>query len=351
MKRIIVVLAGLLVVLICSLCSADQWTPEQRQILKSIKTIMLKVDSESWYTKNPFDIGKYVTDQLKRNGYIVVTDKNFPCDAEIEVDYNESSSSFEGITPDWALGTSIDCNVTLRHPVLGNVLWLTIEEGSIQHASGYVKGYHQNKAEHYRNANSDFKSSFQLKYLGRIIKSYLGAGTEDMVDILIDAMKDKDGYTRIEAIREAWNHQDPRLVIPLIEALKKGNVSVCLSLGQFGDQRAVAPLTEGLSRKNPNERSQVVRALGTLASRGFDCSQAVMPILKLLDEPDWSLRNDVVFVLETSCIGDERAIEPLKATALKYPDMTSTIYAAIKDIQNRLSKKVGSSAIVSEEER
>ncbi len=129
-------------------------------------------------------------------------------------------------------------------------------------------------------------------------------GGEEAVESLIEALKDKDEYTRSCATS---------------------------ALGAIKDKRAVEPLIKHL-REDPEShmRWMAARTLGEIKDE-----RAVEPLIRALDDrpEEWGAGLIAPSVLEE--MGDKRAVEPLQRLLEqeKDKDMRSVIKAALRKLQ------------------
>ena len=95
-------------------------------------------------------------------------------------------------------------------------------------------------------------------------------GDPRAVELLIEALKDKDLRVRFEAALALGVSEDPRAVEPVIEALRDGDLDVrfeaALALGVSEDPRAVGPLIEAALK----DEEGLVRAAAAWALRRMD---------------------------------------------------------------------------------
>jgi HEAT repeat protein len=132
---------------------------------------------------------------------------------------------------------------------------------------------------------------------------------EPSVEPLLAILNDKSSKQRCSAAY-ALGRKDPRVVEPLIAALKNG--SQCLrvysarSLGSTKDPRAVEPLIEALNDIDVGVRIQAVESLGRIGD-----SRAVEPLIPKLVEKDYALRREAARAL--AGMQDDRKVQPLLA--------------------------------------
>jgi len=130
---------------------------------------------------------------------------------------------------------------------------------------------------------------------------------------LAGALKDPDSVVRGNAAWALSQIKDTRAVEPLIAALGDEDRFVrgqaAEALGELGDSRAVEPLIAALKHRRWSERYQAATALGKLKDK-----RAVNPLIRSLRARDPKLRESAAEALGE--IGDPRAVKPLVA-ALK----------------------------------
>jgi bilin biosynthesis protein len=93
----------------------------------------------------------------------------------------------------------------------------------------------------------------------------------------------------------------------LIQALGDNNryvqIGVAASLGKIGDTRATEPLVRAFKKANKDNRYFFSQALSLMKEAAVD------PLIKALEDADWSIRYYAVLTLGK--IGDPRAEAPL----------------------------------------
>ncbi len=134
-----------------------------------------------------------------------------------------------------------------------------------------------------------------------------------VVEPLIAALKDEEKKVRETAAFYLGKIGDPRVVEPLIDALKKDEEKdvreeAAWMLGKIGDPRAVEPLIAALKDEEKKVREEAARQLGKIGD-----PRAVEPLIDALKK-DEDVGWAAAMALEE--IGDPRAVEPLIA-ALK----------------------------------
>lgn len=122
-------------------------------------------------------------------------------------------------------------------------------------------------------------------------------------------LKDKHADVRAGAVKELGALNDPRAVMPLVEALKDNGYFVreeaIAALGEIGSP-AVEPVIAVLADKSADRNARQAAAL-SLGAVGDN--RAVTPLLSALDEGNYELKREVIIALGD--IGDERAIPAL----------------------------------------
>jgi HEAT repeat protein len=120
------------------------------------------------------------------------------------------------------------------------------------------------------------------------------SGAPGAVDILIEALQDRDGKVPIVAAEALGRLRDPRAVRPLMNALRDKDDYICWTaadaLGQLGTP-AVAPLIAALRDANTNVRTAAARALGKIGV------QALPPLAETLRHPSVMMRLAAVEAL------------------------------------------------------
>lgn len=146
-------------------------------------------------------------------------------------------------------------------------------------------------------------------------------GASDGLRAALTLLNDLDPLERaLGAQRIAGLGEDPETLVPiLLAALRDPNLVVrtraAESLGEIGDQAAVAPLIERLGDRAEarDVRTRAAEALGRLGS-----PIAVPSLLDVLDDPVWHIRYHAIVAL--GAIGDPQAEDGLVKAARYDPD-------------------------------
>lgn len=147
------------------------------------------------------------------------------------------------------------------------------------------------------------------------IVNVLGAlGDGQVVNYLIDALRQDRADVRQYATVGLDRLRDKRAVVPLIEALADINGAVraasARALGAIKDKQAVMPLINALSDPEPDVRANAAQSLGELSD-----SRALSPLINLLLDTTSVTTNDVsIRVAVAYALGelqDQRAVQPL----------------------------------------
>lgn len=127
------------------------------------------------------------------------------------------------------------------------------------------------------------------------------------VQTLNKALSDDDLYFRRVVIFALAKAGDSRAIPPLIELLEDEEVDLLIrgeaasALGEFGDTTTIEPLINVL--KLPYVKREAVRALGKMGE------PAVKPVLEILREPRWGMRESAISIL--GIIEAPRTVKPL----------------------------------------
>ena len=165
-----------------------------------------------------------------------------------------------------------------------------------------------------------------------------------VVEPLITALKDPDTGVRFVAAEALGDIKDRRAVEPLIAALKDQEYLVrsdaAGALGDIEDRSAIDPLIVALEDTNPRVRSAAARALGDIKD-----SRAIDRLIVALKDTDSGVRSTAALALDE--INDPRAISPLTA-ALNDTDseVRSQVFKALGDIKDAHHIKDRQSAVV-----
>src|SRR5688500_3899249 len=115
----------------------------------------------------------------------------------------------------------------------------------------------------------------QLEWRSASTQSVVGAGQspkEEMVDKLIEALKDSDAGVRRQVALTLARLNNPRALPALMTALKDADPGIRAiivgALGELGDTRALPALTDALKDESVGVRLRAASALGELGDRG-----------------------------------------------------------------------------------
>jgi HEAT repeat protein len=119
----------------------------------------------------------------------------------------------------------------------------------------------------------------------------------DRIDSLIKKMQSKHANVRAGTVAELARIKDPRVMMPLIAALKDANSYVrgqaASALGDIGDKRAVQPLITVLRDDDYlYVRQESAKALGKIKD-----SSAVQPLMKALNDESPDVREEAAKAL------------------------------------------------------
>jgi len=259
--------------------------------------IKLEVTATTWREEEPFDIYGAIEEKLVNIGIRVVTEAGEPYDATLYVDYAETQGgSYSG----GGFGTNIRCNLQL----LDNTENILFEREIYASTSYFVIGLTL-----YADAVSNFKDDVYFKYMGEMIATGFGFGSE--LSVLISALQDEDDDVRRDATKALGEMGDSRAVEPLIVVLQEDEdegvrAGAAEALGVLGDIRAVEPLIQTLLEDGDRGvRESAAKALGLIGD-----NRAVDPLIQvLLGDEEASVRAKAAEAL--GLIGDNRAVEAL----------------------------------------
>lgn len=181
---------------------------------------------------------------------------------------------------------------------------VAVTAGEEMYASGLVFRPETNSETERRNASK--KTIEHMK-------------AERDIDGLIRALKDSDDLFSYRASTVLGEFGDDRAVEPLTEMLHHHAVPDCRhaaaeSLAAIGNPRAIEPLVSALDDSNYNVRFGVARDLGKFGSA------AVEPLLTALTHPNANMRIGAARAL--AAIGDSRTVIPLaRALTDSYVDV------------------------------
>ena len=135
----------------------------------------------------------------------------------------------------------------------------------------------------------------------------IGLRDVQVVEPLIEALKDEESYVRRAAASILGKISDTRPVEPLIETIKDKYIEVRMSsiraLGQIGDERAIKPLIKTLKDKSNEVHNVSTKALVKIGKPSVDA------IIDLIEDQDSKIRKSAIRMLGQ--IRDKRAIQPL----------------------------------------
>ncbi|MEO8606764.1 MAG: HEAT repeat domain-containing protein [Chloroflexota bacterium] len=132
-------------------------------------------------------------------------------------------------------------------------------------------------------------------------------GDPRAVEPLITALHDPDDYVRSDVARALGKLGDKRALAPLLAAMdiRHNTWWVAKALANLGGNEIIPLLLEALVSKNPDKCKIAILALG----HHLRSTEAVEPLIKLLEHPDKNIRMDAAVALQR--IADERAVLPL----------------------------------------
>lgn len=134
------------------------------------------------------------------------------------------------------------------------------------------------------------------------------SGDPEAMDLLIEALQDRDGLVPVKAAEALGRMRNPRSVPALAQAIKDSENYVrsaaAEALAQIGEP-AIASLVGILNEPDPAIRDMAVHALGKIGP------SAVAPLTDLLRNPQRAIREVAVEALGN--ISDEEAVAPLIA--------------------------------------
>jgi HEAT repeat protein len=129
-----------------------------------------------------------------------------------------------------------------------------------------------------------------------------------VINPILDALKDSDEQTRATAIMTLGTLRDTRAVESLLPLLDDPRMDIrrkaIRALGSIGDERAVEPLLPFLEHEDADIRYSTAYALRQLAD-----IRTVLPFIRALTDSYVMVRKISVFALQS--LADLRAVEPL----------------------------------------
>jgi PKD repeat protein len=269
-----------------------------------LDTIKIDITSSTWREgERPYDIYSSIEKNLKKAGFRIVPKESSAYNATLFINYREEKDGeyYEefGSGDFMGYGTNIKCNIQLNHEKFGLLFKKEL------FASTPFSAYNL-----YQDAVQNFENKVYFKYLGEIIASKYGAGSE--VSVLISALiNDKSSDTRADAAEVLGEIGDARAVEPLIDALRDVDYTVqwdaAEALGKIGDKRAVEPLITTLKAEDGYLQDLAAEALGEIGD-----AEAVEPLIGALKDEEGDVRSSAAGALGK--IGDKRAVEPLIIT-------------------------------------
>ncbi|HPZ10466.1 MAG TPA: HEAT repeat domain-containing protein [Candidatus Eremiobacteraeota bacterium] len=146
------------------------------------------------------------------------------------------------------------------------------------------------------NDREDFNIISALAYLG----------SEKAVEPLIRVLKNKtiSSEVRVRAAAFLGNVEDPRVIDPLLKALKDDEVELCISaaeaLGKLKERRAVEPLLMALPSSCDKLREKIISSLSRI--------RHIPPLLKALED-----KREVIRISIIEALGKIKNEETLKA--------------------------------------
>ena len=145
--------------------------------------------------------------------------------------------------------------------------------------------------------------------------SLFNLGDEEVIELLIDKLKDPHSQNRLYAVYVLGKIRDPREIEPLIEVLADDNVQwlaakALINLGEL----AVPALIRTLKRKDRDIRLYSIYALGEIGDR-----EATLPVMEQIIDPDQTIRE---YTADALIALDDREVLPHLLDYLEKGDFT-----------------------------
>jgi twitching motility protein PilT len=154
----------------------------------------------------------------------------------------------------------------------------------------------------------------------------------DLIEAVIDLLRDPDDDIRAAAIGLAASFDDKRLVGPIIPLLTDSDwwvrIAAADTLGHLGDSRAVDPLIAALA--DPDVRWTAVEALGRIGD-----ARALPALGKMLGDPQPDVRIEVMQALRR--FNHPQVLQAVMSVATKDPERT--VRSRAIELAEELSKR------------
>lgn len=173
-----------------------------------------------------------------------------------------------------------------------------------------------------------------LGWLRERIMEGLRRGGTRVLDAAVELLDHEDDSVRFYALTLAEGFREPGLVGIFCRLLNDPDwwlrVTVCDSLAQLGDERAVPYLLQAL--EDPDVRWAAIDALGRIGS-----VSAIQPLMSMLSDPKPEVRMDVLVGL--SRLKDERLMPVLRK--VRDEDADVPVRRRANEVLNRLVRELG----------
>ena len=156
-----------------------------------------------------------------------------------------------------------------------------------------------------------FRAIYPILKERKLFRKYHKKGEPYSVELLVDALRNKNGGVRERAVRELCKIKYPKIVESLIitalnDEYIPARIESIKALGKKGNEKAVKPLIRILEDNDSAIREATINALCRIGD-----TRAVEPLITALRHPGWHTREAIIRYL--GLIGDPKAVEPLVA--------------------------------------
>lgn len=331
------VVVSLLLIPETSWAYRDYFTPEQKEQLAKIQTVL--VEAVALTDKGSVDAGpirEVAVRRLSDIGYTVVTDSSKPHDVAFKIKC-EQRKTWEGTT---ASGGDADLPDSPSRVWKGPACQLNYMLGSMKIKwQKEVRADFEDAADAAQRANAGDPGNYAMTKLKERLETYdfpvIVSADWGQADRLLKVLDDSKGnqMRRLKVISLLGEMQADTALPRLKEALKDTDLAkqAAESIGNIG-RDGIPLLIDILKNSQDNGlRTAAAKGLGQVGGLHGDAT-IVPPLLEVLNDPntDWTVLTEVAWALGK--MPDKRSIEPLYALDRKLQ--------AIRDPENITLKKL-----------
>lgn len=225
--------------------AAPAYSAQQRESLHTVRTLLLAGEVSTWLdlAEPPYNIAVTLKIKLERAGFRVVLDPDQPHDAVLVIQYQESPGReyqrFEQ-------GTTITCDLALRHKAVGTVQAYRFEAATT---------WPTPVGSLYWDAVQNLEENPYYYYLGELMKGWLGA-QEDAGAVFSRMLR----HPPMTISTDGGGSQPTGQVI----ANQEARLNAVRELGRLKDRRALETLWGLVAQPSVREREVAVAAIGDI---------------------------------------------------------------------------------------